>query len=217
MEEQVDRLAQRIIIDWVVPRASVLELGCGNGSLLSALIGEKEVKAQGVEMDGENVSICVQRGLNVVHETVDESLKDYGAARFEYSIFNESLQRVSGKPDIVIQDALRVSRNVIIRFSNFAHYRARWQMFFDGKTPVTPSLPYEWHDTPNLHFLSIADFGEYCAARGITVERTAFLGERRVVCVLPNIMALSGIFMISKATTAELSCQDRNARSKARE
>ncbi len=210
-------MAQRIIVDWVAPRASVLELGCGNGSLLTTLTREKEVKAQGMEMDGDNVGICVQRGLNVVHETVDESLKDYGAARFDYSIFNESLQWVSGKPDIVIQDALRVSRNVIIRFSNFAHYRARWQVFFDGKTPVTPSLPYEWHDTPNLHFLSIADFGEYCAARDVTVERTAFLGERRVVRAFPNILALSGIFMISKSTKAELSCQSRNARSEARE
>jgi methionine biosynthesis protein MetW len=101
------------------------------------------------------------------------------------------------KPDTVLREALRVGRKVIVGFPNFAHYQARLQIFFRGKTPVTPSLPYEWHDTPNLHFLSISDFIEYCLRRNIKLEKAAFVGERRRIRVFPNLFALTGIFLIS--------------------
>jgi len=199
--ERAELQARRIIVDWVAPGASVLELGCGSGELLEALTREKQVRAQGVETEGDFVGVCVRKGLNVLHEAVEESLRDYGERAFDFAIFNGSLQRVAGRPDVAIQDALRVGRSVIIRFSNFAHYRARLQMFFGGRTPVTPSLPYEWFDTPNLHFLSVADFREYCAARGIAMERRSFLGESRPVRFLPNVTALTGVFMISRAAS----------------
>ena len=97
---------------------------------------------------------------------------------FDYVILNQSLQQVK-KPDIVVKEALRVGREVIIGFPNFAHYSARLQIFFRGKTPVTPSLPYEWHDTPNLHFLSISDFIEYCHQRDIKIKKSFFIGKRK--------------------------------------
>jgi methionine biosynthesis protein MetW len=92
---------------------------------------------------------------------------------------------------------LRVSEKVIISFPNFAHYRARVQLCFNGRTPITSSLPYEWHDTPNLHFLSILDFIDYCRDRKIRLEKTHFLANNRSVRILPNLFALTGIFMIS--------------------
>ena len=103
---------------------------------------------------------------------------DIGDKTFDYVILNQSLQQVK-KPDVVVKEALRVGREVIIGFPNFAHYQARLQIFFKGKTPVTPSLPYEWHDTPNLHFLSISDFIEYCHQRNIKIEKRVFIGENR--------------------------------------
>jgi methionine biosynthesis protein MetW len=123
-------------------------------------------------------------------------LSDYGDQSFDYVILHQSFQQVK-KPDIVLREGLRVGRKVIVGFPNFAHYRARWQIFFKGKTPVTPSLPYEWHDTPNLHFLSISDFVEYCRQRKIKLEKAAFVGKKRGIKILPNLFALTGIFLIS--------------------
>jgi methionine biosynthesis protein MetW len=200
MTPRAEELAQEVILDWVRPGCSVLELGCRDGELLSRLVQDRGIKAQGIETDGLHVHSCVQKGLNVLHEPVEEGLTDYGNGAFDYAIFNESLQRVVKKPDLVLRDALRVADKVIVRFSNFAHYRARWQILLQGKTPVTPSLPYAWYDTPNLHFLSIADFYGYCAARAIAVERAAFIGERRAIRISPNLFAMSGLFLLSEGS-----------------
>jgi len=194
MTPRAEELAQEVILDWVRPGCSVLELGCRDGELLSRLVQDRGIKAQGIETDGLHVHSCVQKGLNVLHEPVEEGLTDYGNGAFDYAIFNESLQRVVKKPDLVLRDALRVADKVIVRFSNFAHYRARWQILLQGKTPVTPSLPYAWYDTPNLHFLSIADFYGYCAARAIAVERAAFIGEKRAIRISQTCLRCPGCF-----------------------
>ena len=165
---------------WIRQGSSVLDLGCGDGELLALLVREKNVKAQGIEIDEQAIYQCVAKGLSVFHEDIDNGLSEYGDQSFDYVILNQSFQQVK-KPDIVLKEALRVGREVIVGFPNFAHYRARLQIFFKGKTPVTPSLPYEWHDTPNLHFLSISDFIEYCHKRNIKIEKEAFIGKNRRV------------------------------------
>ncbi len=131
------------------------------------------------------------------HQDIDNGLSEYGDATFDYVILNQSLQQVK-KPDVVLKESLRVGKEVIIGFPNFAHYRARYQIFFRGKTPITPSLPYEWYETPNLHFLSISDFIEYCQKQNIRIERTAYIGNARTVSILPNLLAKTGLFLISK-------------------
>jgi methionine biosynthesis protein MetW len=174
----------------------VLDLGCGDGELLTLLVRERNVKAQGIEIDEQAIYQCVAKGLSVFHEDIDNGLSDYAKQSFDYVILNQSFQQVK-KPDIVLMEALRVGREAIVGFPNFAHYEARLQIFIKGKTPVTPSLPYEWHDTPNLHFLSISDFIEYCRQRNIQIEETAFVGKKRRVKIFPNVFALVGIFLIS--------------------
>ena len=156
----------------------------------------KNVKAQGIEIDEQAIYQCVAKGLSVFHEDIDNGLPEYGDKSFDYVILNQSLQQVR-KLDVVLKDAMRVGREVIVGFPNFAHYRARLQIFFSGKTPVTPSLPYEWHDTPNLHFLSISDFIEYCHKRSIKIEDATYIAENRRIKILPNLFALTGIFLIS--------------------
>jgi methionine biosynthesis protein MetW len=111
-------------------------------------------------------------------------------------ILNQSFQQVKNA-DIVLAEALRVGREVIVGFPNFVHYLARFQIFFKGKTPVTPSLPYTWHDTPNLHFLSISDFIEYCRKKNIKIRKSFFIGKNRRAVIFPNLFALTGIFLIS--------------------
>jgi methionine biosynthesis protein MetW len=194
-------LDHKWILEWVRPDSSVLDLGCGDGELLDLLVHERRARAQGIEINDQAIFRCVARGLSVFHEDIDEGLTGYGAKSFDYVILNQSLQQVR-KLDTVMQESLRVGRKVIVGFPNFAYYRARTQLFFLGKTPVTPALPYEWHDTPNLHFLTITDFVTYCRRQNIRIERSAFITDRGEVKILPNLFALVGLFLVSDGSPA---------------
>ncbi len=186
----------RIILEWVEKGAFVLDLGCGDGELLDLLVRENSVRAQGIEINEQAIYQCVARGLSVFHEDIDNGLADYGDRSFDYVILNQSLQQVR-KLDAVLKDALRVGKKVIVGFPNFAHLRARAQMLILGRAPVTPALPYEWHDSPNLHFLSISDFHSYCRRRRIRIEKEACLTDSGQVRFLPNLIARTGLFLVS--------------------
>ena len=190
------RAEHRVILGLIESRASVLDLGCGTGELLYILIKEKNVRGQGIEIDEQAIYKCVAKGLNVFHGDIDSGLAEYRDKSFDYVILNQSFQQVK-KPDVVLREALRVGKKVIVAFPNFAYYRARLQIFFKGKTPITPSLPYEWCDTPNLHFLSISDFIEYCRKRNINIEESVFIGKNERIKIFPNWFALVGLFLIS--------------------
>jgi methionine biosynthesis protein MetW len=200
MRSETPSLEYRAILEWIPQGSSVLDLGCGDGELLTLLVRERHVKAQGIEIDEQAIYQCVARGLSVFHEDIDHGLSDYSDESFDYVILNQSFQQVKN-PDIVLKETLRVGRQVIVGFPNFAHYLARLQIFFKGKTPMTPSLPHEWHNTPNLHFLSIADFIEYCRKRKIKIEKAVFIAKNKRVKIFPNLLALTGIFLISNAST----------------
>lgn len=196
-------LDHKAILEWIHQGSSVLDLGCGDGELLDLLVKERHVKAQGIEIDEQAIYQCVAKGLSVFHEDIDNGLSGYPDKSFDYIILNQSLQQVK-KPDVVVNEALRVGREAIIGFPNFAHYSARLQIFFRGKAPITPSLPYEWHDTPNLHFLSISDFTAYCHQRNIKIEKESFIGRNRRVRIFPNLFALTGIFLISNGVAKDI-------------
>jgi len=200
MQSEPPSLEHRVILKWVRRDSSVLDLGCGEGALLDLLVREKSVRAQGIEIDEQAIYLCVAKGLSVFHEDIDHGLSDYSDQSFDYVVLSQSFQQVKN-PDIVLKEALRVGRQVIVGFPNFAHFLARLQIFFKGKTPVTPSLPYAWHDTPNLHFLSISDFIEYCRQRKIKIEKAVFTGKNKGVKLFPNLFALTGFFLISNGST----------------
>ncbi len=149
-------LDHRIIYQLIAPGARVLDLGCGDGELMYLLAKDKNVKVQGIEIDEEAIYKCVARGLSVFHGDIDSGLKEYPDDSFDYVILNQAMQQAK-KADFVITEALRVGKKLIIGFPNFGHINARVSLFFRGKTPVTPSLPYRWYNTPNLHFLTISD------------------------------------------------------------
>lgn len=190
-------LEYSVILDLIRGGSSVLDLGCCDGELLYLLIREKNARAHGIEIDEKAIYKCVARGVSVSHQDIDNGLSEYGDDSFDYVILNQSLQQVK-KPDNVLKEALRVGKEVIIGFSNFAHHETRLQIFFKGKTPVTASLPYEWYDTPNLHFLSISDFIGYCRKRDFKIKKATFLGGNRIIRMFPNLFAQTGIFLISK-------------------
>ena len=197
MNQLANKLEHRIISDWIDTGASVLDLGCGDGDLLSLLINKKQVHAQGIDLSDQAIYNCIAQGLSVFQEDIDQGLSEYSDSFFDYVILNQTFQQVK-KPDCVLREALRVGKKTIVGFPNFLHITARFQMFFKGIVPVTPSLPYEWYDTPNLHFLSIADFKEYCKKSHIRIERSAFTAKNKTVRLLPNLFAETGFFLLSK-------------------
>ena len=191
------QLDHEVIMDLIKPQSSVLDLGCGNGDLLYLLVKEKNAHVQGIEIDEQEIYKCVAKGLNVFHGDVDSGLTEFNDKSFDYVVLNQSLQQIL-HVDKVLIDALRVGKKVIVGFPNFAHYKSRLQMFFQGRTPVTGSLPYQWYETPNLHFLSISDFKKYCRIKEINIERSVCIGQVRRIPFLPNLFAQTGIFLISK-------------------
>lgn len=190
-------LDYRIIGSLVRTHASVLDLGCGSGGLLQLLERQNKAHVQGIEIDDQAVYSCVAKGLCVLHGDIDTGLAEYGDKSFDYIILNQSLQQLRNV-ETVIEHSLRVAHKLIIGFPNFAYYKARAQIFFRGRTPVTPSLPYEWYNTPNLHFLSIADFIVYCARTGIVIEKKFFLAGEKTVRLFPNLLAQAGLFLVSR-------------------
>ncbi len=191
------RLDHKKILEMISARSTVLDLGCGNGELLSLLIKEKNVRAQGIEIDEQAIYKCVARGLNVFHGDIDSGLAEYKDKSFDYVILNQSLQQVKHL-ERVLMDALRVGKKTVVGFPNFNHFKARWQFFFRGRAPVTESLPYAWYESPNLHFFSIYDFIDFCSAKGIRMENKVFLSSSGQVSVLPNLFASGGVFLLSQ-------------------
>jgi methionine biosynthesis protein MetW len=188
------KLEHKVILDWVETNSSVLDLGCGNGDLLLELVKQRQVRAQGIEIDEKAIHECIAKGLSVVQQDIETGLSEYLDDSFDYVILAGSLQQVK-KPDLVLKEALRVGKRIIVTFPNFGHYKVRLQILLEGKVPVTPSLPFEWYDTPNLHFLSASNFIEYCHKRTIRIERSAYVG-RGMVRLLPNLRAETCLYLL---------------------
>src|SRR4030043_761179 len=192
------RLDYKIIFKIIETGSSVLDLGCGSGELLNLLIKEKKVKARGIELREGAIYECVEKGLSVFHGDIEGGLGEYPDNSFDYVILNQSMQETK-KIEFVLHESLRVGRKVIIGFPNFAHIRTRFDLFFKGEGPVSPSLPYSWYESPNVHFLSIKDFINYCKKKGIKILKTYYLGENKIVRHFPNLLAPGAIFIISKS------------------
>ena len=187
----------KIIVKIVEPTSTVLDLGCGNGELLEYLITNKHVQGYGIEIEEQSIYKCIERGISVFHLNLDCGLSDYNDKSFDYVILDQTLQEVKN-PDKVLHDALRVGSHVIVSFPNFAHYKARWQLAIMGKAPIAPALPFEWYNTPNLHFLSLYDFVNYCKTKKITIEQNFFISKNKLIKISPNFRAQIGIFVIKK-------------------
>jgi methionine biosynthesis protein MetW len=191
----------RTIISLVDQGSSVLDLGCGHGELLSALVAEKRVHAQGLELAEECIQSCVSRGLrNVIYGNLDEGLADYADQSVDFVILTNTIQ-VLHRPLLLITEMARVGRKCIISLPNFAHWLARVQLGLGGRMPKTARLPYEWYDTPNIHLATLKDFRDFCAAAHLRILREIPLrtdrhGQCHVVRFWPNLRADAGIFLV---------------------
>ena len=189
----------RVILGMVDAGSRVLDLGCGGGELLELLSREKEVTGQGVEIEPNNISACVGRGVSAIQGDVDEGLADYPDRSFDYVILNQTLQVVRA-PDRVLTEMVRVGRAGIVGFPNFGYWEVRLRLLFGGRMPVTEELPYSWYSTPNIHMLSIKDFEEFCTEAGIEIMAREYVtrGGGRAPSALSNIAAAEAVYMIKK-------------------
>ncbi len=196
VRELLGRSDYAIIGEIVSPGARVLDLGCGEGELLHWLAANKNVDARGVEIAGEKVRRAIARGVSVFQGDIDEGLADYPDHAFDYVILSQTLQETR-QPRRVLREMLRVGRRGIVAFPNFGHWRVRLSMLASGRATRTKLFPYEWYDSPNIHFLTVEDFEALAALEGLTVERRYFLAGRRMVSLMPNQLAEVAVFLVS--------------------
>ena len=192
----------RVISDMIAPGSRVLDLGCGTGDLMYLLMRQKNAWVQGIELDEQAIYECVKKGLSVCQSDIESGLSEYPDGSFDYVILNQSLQEIR-KVFFLLREALRVGSRAIVGFPNFAHMNARRCLGIVGRAPMTPSLPYRWYDTPNVRFLSITDFRDFCAEKGFRVEQARFLNGEKKVTFLPNLRALGAIFLLSPGKGCE--------------
>ena len=182
----------------VPPGSRVLDVGCGDGALMAALRDARGIDARGLEIDAANVAECVARGLSVLQGDADTDLADYPDKSFDYAILSQTLQTTM-RPDLVLDQLLRIGRQAFVSFPNFAHWRVRLSLLWGGRMPVTRLLPVAWYQTPNIHHVTIDDFRALLGARGIKVEQAWFLtGDRQTSAAAANFRAEHAVFLLSR-------------------
>jgi methionine biosynthesis protein MetW len=174
-----ERWQDNVILNQIPKGSYVLDLGCGQGELLAQLIREREVSGQGVEVDPQAAMVAMDLGVPVLNVDLDEVLGDFTDQSFDYVILQNSLQTLKA-PLKVLYEMLRVGRRGIVSFPNFGHWRVRLDLAARGRMPVTPGLPYRWHDTPNIHFFTLAEFMDFCQANNLMAGPSFALAEGRI-------------------------------------
>jgi methionine biosynthesis protein MetW len=179
----------------IQPGSRVLDLGCGEGELLAWLLENKRVMARGVEISAAQVRKAIARGVSAYQGDIDEGLADYPDKAFDYVILSQTLQETRS-PLHVLQEMLRVGRRAIVSFPNFGHWTVRRAMLFTGQAPKTKLFPYDWYNSPNIHFLSINDFEDLCRSTGFPIEKRYFLSGSTQVTKMPNLLAQTAVFLL---------------------
>jgi len=187
-----------VIAGHVPAGARVLDIGCGDGELMAVLQGERGVDARGLEIDPGEVAKAVARGLSVVQGDADRDLVNYPDGAFDYAILSQTLQTAE-RPDRMLEQLLRVGRRAFVSFPNFAYWRMRMSLLFNGRMPVTRHLPVSWYETENIHHLTIADFEALVAEKGVKVEKSWFFtSEREVGAAGANWRAEYAVYQLSR-------------------
>lgn len=185
-----------IIGELIEPQTRVLDLGCGEGELLAWLKENKNVEARGVEMTTSRVQKAIARGVSVYQGDLESALDDYPDHAFDYVVLSQTLQETRD-PRRVLRGMLRVGNRAIVAFPNFGHWRVRLSHLWSGRAPQTELFPYDWYDSPNIHFLTILDFEALAAKENWGVERRIFLSGQSERKMFPNLTAEVAVFLVT--------------------
>lgn len=197
------RVDLQLIADMIEPHSRVLDVGCGDGTLLDYLVHFRHVDGRGIELSTEGVKASISSGLSVIQGDADTDLKDYPDNVFDYVVLSQTLQAMV-QPKVVLENLLRISKRAIVSFPNFAHWRARLSLGLLGRMPVSKTLPYEWYETPNIHLCTIHDFVNLCRELDIIIEAQRILDTngriRNVSTTLfsANLFGEQAVFLLSK-------------------
>lgn len=191
-----------VITDLVESNKKVLDLGCGDGTLLKRLIDTKNAQAKGIEINQESVIKSIEKGVCTIQGNIDEGLLQFADEEYDYVILNRTLQSTE-KPDLVIKEMLRVGKKAIVSFPNFAYWKVRFDLLLNGKMPKSKMLPFEWYDTPNIHLLTIKDFFAFLNNNNIKVLDAIYLNHSKIkrsfwVNNCANFFAEEAVFVLSK-------------------
>lgn len=190
-----------IIDEWVLPNIRVLDLACGHGELLHHLIQNKQVNGYGLEIGHDDLNTCIEKGIPVLEQNIDEGLQNFDDQSFDLVLMTHALQQFR-RPDLLIDEMLRIGKECIITFPNFGHWRSRMHLALKGRMPVSDFLPYNWYDTPNIHFFTFQDFERLCEEKNIKVLRWAAvdgqLKDHWWIRSMPNLFSETAIFHISR-------------------
>jgi len=187
------------VLDWIPEKSRVLDLGTGDGAFLERLLRTKHVNAEGVEQDATLVARCVERGLVVHQGNIADGLDQYSHGAVDYVLLLGTFQELID-PLEIIREAFRVGREVVVSYTNFAHYSVRYQISLCGRTPVTPALPLPWYRTHNLHFLSLLDLQDFCRDAGVREVKRACFNARGAVRFCPNLRATEAVSLLQLET-----------------
>ena len=192
----------KVIAELLPKNVRVLDVGCGDGSLMNLLINEKNIEARGLEIKEEYVKKCIYKGLSVIEGDAETELRQFPDQSFDYVVLSQTLQAFYN-PEKVLKDLLRVGKSAIVSIPNFGYWKVRTSLLIFGKMPVTKTLPYSWHNTPNLHMCSIKDMFNFCNEKNIKIDKILGINEDKTSQIkkgnleIKNLFSKIGIFLLS--------------------
>ena len=191
-----------VIANLLPNNTRVLDVGCGDGSLMNLLVKEKNIEVRGLELEKHNVQECIYKGLPVIQGNAETELYQFPNQSFDYVVLSQTLQAFYN-PDKVLKELLRIGKSVIISIPNFGYWKVRTSLLFFGKMPITKALPNAWYNTPNLHMCTIKDLFNYCDEQNIKIKKVIGVNEDRTSLIkksnleIKNFFSKVGIFLIS--------------------
>ena len=190
-----------VIEKWVEVRSKVLDLGCGNGNILSELQKTKDINGLGVEIEEKNIEECLLQNINVLEQNIDDGLINFSNDSFDVVILSQTIQ-VLKNPNTALEEITRIGKTCIVTIPNFGHWRSRLSLLFNGRMPVTSPLPESWHATPNIHLCTLKDFEMLCSELLISIEERVTVNSNNqskwYLDIWPNLFSASAIYKISK-------------------